>query len=206
MTSEHWRQVEQLYHAALEQEEGQRAAFLQEACAGNEVLLREVESLLECRPKVKSFIEAPALELAARALAEDRGASLLGQLLGPYKILSVLGVGGMGEVFLAQDTRLGRKVALKLLPGQFAQEQERVRRLEREAQAISNLSHPHICAFYDIGHQGGVVFLVMEYLEGETLAQRLKKVPFPSIRSCAARARSLARWPKLTGTGWCTGI
>ena len=99
--------------------------------------------------------------------------------LGPYEILGPIGAGGMGEVYLAKDTRLGRSVAIKVLPAHLAGNIERRQRLEREARAVSSLNHPHICTLHDIGHQDGIDFLVMEYLEGETLAARLKKSPLP---------------------------
>ena len=98
-----------------------------------------------------------------------------GDKLGPYEILALIGAGGMGEVFKARDTRLDRVVALKVLPSELSSNPERRQRLEREARAISRLSHPHICTLYDIGHQDGVDFLVMEYVEGETLEQRLQR-------------------------------
>src|SRR5580692_9745661 len=101
-----------------------------------------------------------------------------GRRLGPYEILSPIGAGGMGEVYRARDTRLDRTVAIKVLPEHRSNPQLR-ERFEREAKAISSLSHPHICPLYDVGHQDGIDFLVMEYLEGETLAHRLKKGPMP---------------------------
>src|SRR5712691_2594134 len=106
-------------------------------------------------------------------------AILPGQRLGPYEILSAIGAGGMGEVYRARDTRLDRLVAIKVLPAHLADEPERRERFEREARTIASLNHPHICVLYDIGHQDGIDFLVMEYLEGETLAQRLLKGPLP---------------------------
>src|SRR5512146_3325063 len=102
-----------------------------------------------------------------------------GTRLGPYEIQAPVGAGGMGEVYRARDTRLDRVVAIKILPSDLSWSAERRQRLEREARAISALSHPHICMLYDIGHQDGVDFLVMEYLEGETLEQRLRKGALP---------------------------
>src|SRR5215467_7327037 len=102
-----------------------------------------------------------------------------GTLLGPYEVLSPLGRGGMGEVYKARDTRLERTVALKVLPSQLSENPEARQRFEREAKTISQLSHPHICALYDVGNQDGVEYLVMEYLEGETLAERLARAPLP---------------------------
>src|SRR5690242_12706243 len=102
---------------------------------------------------------------------------LPGRRLGPYEILSSIGAGGMGEVYRARDTRLDRTVAIKVLPAHLSNNPQSRERFEREAKAISSLSHPHICPLYDVGHQDGIGFLVMEYLEGETLAHRLKKGP-----------------------------
>src|SRR6202043_3426975 len=106
-----------------------------------------------------------------------------GRRLGPYEILSAIGAGGMGEVYRAKDTRLNRVVAIKVLPGHLADSPELRERLEREARTIGSLNHPHICTLYDIGHQDGTDFLVMEFLEGETLAQRLVKGPLPLDRA-----------------------
>jgi len=102
-----------------------------------------------------------------------------GTLLGPYEITTALGAGGMGEVYRARDTRLDRTVAIKVLPAQFAVDTVRKQRFEREAKAISQLNHPHICILHDVGSQDGIEYLVMERVEGETLAKRLEKGPLP---------------------------
>src|SRR5215831_14377201 len=102
-----------------------------------------------------------------------------GTKLGPFEILALVGAGGMGEVYRARDSRLDRTVAIKVLPSEVAADPELRERLEREARSISKLSHAHICTLYDIGHQDGTYFLVMEYLEGETLAQRMHRGPLP---------------------------
>ena len=103
----------------------------------------------------------------------------VGQRLGPYEILSAIGSGGMGEVYRAKDTRLDRTVAVKILPDHLASRAELRERFEREARTIASLNHPHICTLHDIGHQDGADYLVMEHLEGETLAERLKRGPLP---------------------------
>ena len=118
------------------------------------------------------------------------------QRLGPYEVIARLGAGGMGEVWRARDTRLDRTVAIKVLPAEFAQNQERRTRFEREARAVSALNHPHICALYDIGVQDGIDYLVLEYLEGETLADRLTNGALPleqALRIGAQIAEALAK-------------
>ena len=122
---------------------------------------------------------------------------LPGKRLGPYEILSAIGAGGMGEVYSAKDTRLDRIVAIKVLPTHLADRSELRERFEREAKTIASLNHPHICTLYDIGHQDGTDFLVMEYLEGETLAQRLIKARCRWSKCCNTRSRLRMRWTKL---------
>src|SRR5882762_4686035 len=179
MTPERFKEVERLYHLALEQEPSQRAAFLKSACGDDEGLQKEVESLLAHEGQADNFMEEPALEVAAQALAPSDIPSLVGRRLGPYDILGLVGAGGMGEVYRARDTRLNRTIAIKVLPSSLAREPERRKRFEREAQAVSSLNHPHICTLHDVGSQDGVDFLVMECVEGETLAKRLEKGPLP---------------------------
>src|SRR5437868_10012597 len=123
-----------------------------------------------------------------------------GTKLGPYEIVALLGAGGMGEVYRARDTRLDRDVAVKVLPGSLSSDASLRQRLEREAKAISKLSHPHICTLHDVGHQDGVDFLVMELVEGETLEQRLLKGPLPpeqALRFAAQIADALAKAHKM---------
>jgi Tol biopolymer transport system component/predicted Ser/Thr protein kinase len=179
MTPERWQKIEQLYHAALERDVSLRPAYLHKVCASDDALRREVESLLAQDSSAQGFLEKPVVEAAGKILADQRQSSLLGRQLGSYKILSVLGAGGMGEVYKALDTRLERTVAIKVLPAHLAGRAESRERFEREAKTIANLNHPHICTLYDTGHQDDVDFLVMEYVEGETLAQRLEKGPLP---------------------------
>ncbi|HEY3122559.1 MAG TPA: protein kinase [Thermoanaerobaculia bacterium] len=129
-----------------------------------------------------------------------------GTRLGPYEILAAVGAGGMGEVYKARDTRLERTVAVKVLPSHLSQNEEVRQRFEREAKTISSLSHPHICALYDVGNQDGVEYLVMEYLEGETLADRLGAARCRASRCCDTESRSPTRWTRRTGKGSCTAI
>src|SRR5262245_44020881 len=172
-----WERIEWLYHAALGREANERAAFLAAACAGDEALRRQVELLLSCDARAEDFIEAPALEFAAHLQTEEQESSLIGRRLGPYQILALIGAGGMGEVHLALDTRLGRKVAVKLLLAEFTADAERLRRFEQEARAASALNHPNIITVYEIGEIEGRRFIVTEYVEGETLRQRMARAP-----------------------------
>ncbi len=155
MTPERWAQIERLYQAAVEREPESRAAFLDEACMGDEELRREVASLLAYDDQVGSFIEAPVFEVAATELVSLSGAQTppiaTPARIGAYQLLSALGHGGMGEVHLALDTRLGRKVAVKLLPARFTTDADRVRRFAQEARAASALNHPNIITIHEIG-------------------------------------------------------
>ncbi len=165
MPSERWQKIEQLYHAALEHTQERRAAYLQEACAGDGALRCEVESLLAAHEEGDdSFLEHPA---------GTSGPLRKGSKLGPYTIAEQLGSGGMGLVYRARDSRLGRAVAIKVLPQFLSQTADLRKRLNYEARALSKLSHPNICALYDVGHQEGVDFLVLEYVEGKTLRETL---------------------------------
>jgi serine/threonine protein kinase/tetratricopeptide (TPR) repeat protein len=177
MTKERWQLVERIYHAALERDGEARDAFLAQACAGDDDLHREVEGLIGHDDQDASFIESPAIDVAARILAEDRVNQMEGRRLGSYKILSRLGAGGMGEVYLGEDTSLGRRVAIKFLSPQSTGDEHARRRLIREAQAAASLDHPNICAIYETREQEGESFIVMQYVEGETLAERIKSKP-----------------------------
>jgi serine/threonine protein kinase len=168
------QQISRLYQEALELAREARAAFLEQACGADAALRLEVESLLASNDAANSFMAESALEVAAGFLGESIPE---GKMFGPYQIVSVLGAGGMGEVHRARDSRLGRTVAIKILPAYLSGDPELKRRFEREARAVAALNHPHICTLHDVGEQDGVPFLVMEYLEGETLAERLKKGP-----------------------------
>jgi serine/threonine protein kinase len=190
MTPERWAQVERLYHAALEQDVEQRAAFLQEACADDEELRQEVESLLHYGDQGGDFIEVPAAaglnaQLFAVASAVRRlheppvPGRFVGRRFGPYEVTTLIAAGGMGEVYRAVDKRLDRTVAIKILPEHLAADPERRERFGREAKIVSTLTHPHICALYDVGVEDGAPYLVMEYVDGETLAARIQRGPVP---------------------------
>ena len=159
----------------------ERSTFLDEACGEDYDLRNEVESLLAAHQKAEGkFLDRPALDLAAQRLAQESGRSLIGQTLGHFSVISILGVGGMGEVYLARDTKLERKVALKLLPPQFTSDPDRIRRFEREARAASALNHPNILTIYEIGQIGDRHFIAAEFVDGHTLRALL------SSRGCAA--------------------
>ena len=179
MTPERWQRVKELFQTAVEGEANQRAAFLEEACAGDPALRKQVEALIASHEGAPGFLEAPAFDVAPTALEDDDAALMIGQRIGPYEILREIGHGGMGEVYLAQDKRLGRQIALKFLPVSFQYDGERRARLFTEARAASSLHSTHIAAIHDIGEHEGRAFIVMEYVEGELLSHKLKSGPLP---------------------------
>jgi serine/threonine-protein kinase len=169
MTPERWKQIKELFHASLEHEPAQRRALLEKECSGDLPLRHEVESLLASHEQAEDFIETSAADVAAALLAEDQPALVAGQMVGHFRIAEVLATGGMGEVYLADDTKLGRKVALKLLPQQFTINADRVRRFEQEARAASALNHPNIITIHEIGQSDSHHFIATEFVDGETL-------------------------------------
>jgi serine/threonine protein kinase/Tol biopolymer transport system component len=175
MTPELYQRIGDLYHAALELKPEYRADFIEQACFGDAELRREVESLLASHERASDFFSAPALAVAAGLLAETQLDSLVGQTISHYRILSLLGAGGMGEVYLAEDRRLGRRVAVKLLPAHLTGDREYVRRFTQEARATSALNHPNIITIHEIGEVKGRHFIATEYVEGETLRARLAR-------------------------------
>ncbi len=194
MTPERWRDVERLYHAALERDGDERAAFLADACADDPALRREVESLLAYRAKAADFIETPAADahpaLAAivsrehsRLRAPPAPGQFVGRVFGVYEIKALIATGGMGEIYRGLDTRLHRTVAIKTLPAHMSHDPAWRERFRREAQSVSRLNHPHICTLYDVGIEDDVQYLVMEHIEGETLEARLARGPLPLAAS-----------------------
>src|SRR6266850_1321360 len=176
MTPERWHRIKELFESALERPPEERYAFLDHACAGDEFLRKEVESLITAHEQTGSFIDSPAYELGAELLTEDQAETLVGQGIAHYEILSLLGSGGMGEVYLAQDTRLGRKIALKLLATHFTTDKDRLRRFEQEAHSASTLSHPNVCMIHEVGEtEDDRHYIAMEYVDGVTLRQRMAK-------------------------------
>jgi len=164
-------QVERLYHAARQHSPGECAVFLENACADDTSLRHEVEALLAEDAGVESFLETPALETVAKEFAENLDQPLIGRRIGSYQILSLLGTGGMGEVYRASDTRLCREVALKVLPAVFAQDAERLARFQREARLSASLNHPNVTAIYGMEESDGLSCLIMELVPGQTLAE-----------------------------------
>ena len=173
MNAERWRRLEELYHAAQARPVKERAVFLDEACAGDVTLREEVEALLAQPVSTDSFLERPALE-AVQPIRTMRLTA--GTRLGPHEIAGLLGAGGMGEVYRARDTGLGRDVAIKILPSAFTADPERLARFEREARVLATLNHPHIGAIYSLEEADGIRALVLELVEGETLADKLLHV------------------------------
>jgi len=167
MNPERWRRGEELFHAALERAPEARPVFLDGACSGDTELRRQVELLLAKEEQAGSFLEIPALE--DLTVTATTAGSLLGRQLGPHRIVSPLGAGGMGEVYRAHDSKLGRDVAIKTLPAEFARDPDRLARFRREARTLASLNHPNIAAIYGLEESGDVDCLVMELVEGETL-------------------------------------
>ena len=175
MDAERWARIKPIFYAAAERPADERAAFIRSQCDGDETLASEVESLLAAHDGAGSFIEALPTGEATAALEDLPAEPMIGRQVGPYKVINLIGRGGMGEVYLAQDSRLARKVALKLLPSELTKDQDRLRRFRQEAQAASALNHPNILTIHDIGEAGSIRFLATEFIEGETLRQRASR-------------------------------
>jgi len=224
--NEQWHRVDELLQSALEHEPGRRAAFLREVCAGDDLLLREVESLLLSHERAGDFLEGSvivdperlsskgAMSSASRHVGPDELLSLQGsdwmeevspetlrqyvpsqhlegRTIGPYRIGSMVGRGGMGEVYQARDTRLDRVVALKILPAEVAGDAHRMKRFRVEAKAASALNHPSVATIYDVGEEGGINFIAMEYVEGQTLGEKIDGRP-TSVIEIRTIARQVA--------------
>src|SRR5262247_2029491 len=173
MSPEQWQKIHKLFEAALERPAEDRAAFLDRACAGAEETRRRVEAMLEADAQNDLLVDRPAYQaadiFATLNSRPDDSQSYSGERIGGYRLIKELGRGGMGTVYLAYDTRLGRQVALKLLPSHLVNNPERVRRFQREARSVSALNHPNIITIYDFGQEDGRYYIVSEFVEGRTL-------------------------------------
>src|SRR5437899_12970238 len=181
MRPERWQAIEELYHSASDLPDARRNCFLQEACREDKSLLYEVESLIRHGSTPQSVLDTPAMAIMAKAIAADESRSsapfLEGTIVSHYRILEPIGRGGMGVVYKAEDLKLRRLVALKLLPQFLAANLQALHRFEREAQAASALNHPNICTVYEIDEAEGLHFIAIELLEGETLKERIAREP-----------------------------
>ena len=172
MTPERWRRIEELYHEARARAPADRSAFLAVACVDDEAMRRNVESLLDDSASDDGFLADPPLDMSPQTITSLL-ATRVGASIGGYQLQALLGAGGMGEVYRAHDAKLGRDVAIKILPSAFTNNPDRLARLEREARMLAALNHPNICAIYGFEEAGGIRFLILELVEGETLADTL---------------------------------
>jgi serine/threonine protein kinase len=173
MTPARLQTIEEIFHAALDQEPDQVGTFLDAACEGDEVLRRKVEALLASHERGGGFIETLVAGIATKIIQNGQPDLLVGQTIGHYKISKRIGAGGMGDVYLATDMTAGRKAALKLLPMRFTSDAERLKRFQQEAHALVGLNHPNILTVYEIGEDHSTHYIASELIEGETLRQRL---------------------------------
>jgi serine/threonine protein kinase len=174
MTPERWQQVEDVLQGALDRAPAERAAYLNEACLGDEELTRETGSLLDAYDEARDFMEEPAIAQDAQVIINSHERRNLGREIGPYKIIDRIGGGGMGEIYLAHDSRLDRLVVLKILRAYFMSDDERLRRFQIEARAASSLSHANILTIYDVGHFEDNLFIATEYIDGSTIRERIR--------------------------------
>ena len=173
MDRQRWKEIEAIYQVAVDKAEDQRQAYLDQVCADDADLRSEVDALLAVRESQGAGLVVPALEQVAQSYRAVARGRLIGQRLGSYEVLSLLGKGGMGEVYLARDSRLDRQLAIKVLPADVAEDPERLRRFVREAKAASALNHPNIATIHEIGESEGIHWIAMELVEGQTLEERI---------------------------------
>ena len=189
--SEYFRRIEAIYHESLRHEGEARSAFLRQACANDDVLRHEVERLLQQSESQHVFLDEQALGVAAQLIDDTEHTELIGRRLGPYEVHARIGAGGMGDVYRARDTTLGRDVAIKILPAALMSNADRRARFEREARVLASLNHPNIGAIYGVEEADGVRAIVLELVEGETLAERLTRGPLP-VKQALRIAREIA--------------
>src|SRR5258707_12438476 len=175
MEPELWQRITDLFDEAMTRGPKERVAFLEEACEGDRELRKQVERLVKSHEKSGDFLESSAFAVAPELLTDDRAGASVGELIGHYRIESLIGIGGMGEGYLARDERLGRKVALKLLPERLTADETQLSRFKTEAPAASALNHPNILTVYEIGADGNRQFIATEFIEGTTLRASLSR-------------------------------
>jgi serine/threonine protein kinase len=179
MNPDRWQRIDEIFQAVLSQSPEKRESFLAKACGGDAELFREVASLIAHHGRSAMSWERLTSDYGAGLMSVPQTVAATGRRIGPYQILNLIGAGGMGEVYLAEDTTLGRRVALKLLPARFTKDTDRVLRFEMEARAASALNHPNIVTIHQIGQIDGTHFIVTEFIEGQTLRRRIKNAPMP---------------------------
>ncbi|HEY8204597.1 MAG TPA: protein kinase [Pyrinomonadaceae bacterium] len=192
MDPETYQRIQVLLQSALAHEPDKRSAFLDQACEGDESLRSQVASLLISSERAGDFLESPAVEIAAQLVTDHQAKLTKGQALGNYTVVSHLGSGGMGEIYLAEDTRLNRKVALKLLPSFLTKHGERLRRFEQEARAVSAVNHPNILTIYEVCRFDSVDFIVSEFIDGETLRRIMTRGPMSVLDALGVGAQVCA--------------
>jgi eukaryotic-like serine/threonine-protein kinase len=188
--TERWKEVEPILDAALARAPDERAAFIAQACASDDELRRQVESLLAQEAAADGLLSTPGFVLEANSLEPQ---AFIGRVIGPYTIRALLGAGGMGEVYRARDVQLDRDVAIKILPSAFTNDSDRLARFAREAKILAALNHPHIAAIYGLEYLDGVPVLVLELVEGPTVAERLIDGPLPLKDAIGMPSRSRKR-------------
>jgi serine/threonine protein kinase len=176
MRTEDWKQVKDTFHEALRRDERERCEYLDDACAANNELRTEVDSLLECLKEAESFLEQPVVSCETNQ-PKSEWQLKEGQAISHYRIIAPIASGGMGEVYLAEDEQLHRKAALKILPSDLLESKDRLRRFQREARVVSALNHPNILTIFEFGTGNEIQFLATEFVKGETLRTRLERGP-----------------------------
>jgi serine/threonine protein kinase/tetratricopeptide (TPR) repeat protein len=192
MKAERWQKINDLFQTASERAPEERTTYLDQACGGDEELHREVVSLITSYERSTDFIEAPAFAISPELLAKDAPGALVGKAFGHYKVESLIGAGGMGEVYLARDEMLGRKVALKLLPAHLTADEAQLGRLQSEARTASALNHPNILTVYEIGAEGGRQFIATEFIAGVTVRTALAsgRIHLPDVLDIGVQVAS----------------